>query len=378
MRNLGRQLLMGALLFVGSCQNQASDKEVLNNTGATVPPTTTANPEPAQEEVEIIDASALAVTGITVANMTVSNRSVESLSFEADGRSEYVDYLICPMKVTGKTCTENLIGTPSCGLGGDCVPAIATTNRVTLPVLYEGQITIKVRACVNVKNAKDKNVTCGPFTEHPYNSQRFNARLASLNSTATRLKTELGVLNIKYKDVLQKYVDDAAACDNLAADVRELMDRKSQLIKTYIRAPTAWFQKAGEDLADTILGNGATGIVLGAVDDFTDTISKAGSNLCDRIGDASDDKVCEFLKIPGALAGQFIKGLSPISSFGTMENALFNVYYGTFMGKGERLTPRGCFAEKNMQLSVEQITQAMSTKLTLLKELATEIMAAGG
>ncbi|MFK7824767.1 MAG: hypothetical protein AB8G05_11450 [Oligoflexales bacterium] len=324
-----------------------------------------------EEKVVKFDASELFVTGLRVVKKREQLSLAHNLSFEADGRAEYVDYRICPLEDVGKECTEGF----ECARGGNCVQGITPHNRLKLPLLYAGKVLFKARACADRKNTLTDDI-CGGWQEKEYDSQVYNIRIATLTGRAIDLKKDLGILNKDYKDALETFVQDARECDAINAEVQKVLDSKVRIVEDFVRAPIEHFVMAGEFAADQVLW-GQTDQVVGGLEKAGSTISEGLERECLRIGEATADWVCSVLKIPGQFAKGMLAAMSPVTAIGTVSNSVHDIYYGTFLGQGDKLVPKACLAEQKLQRSADIIELQMEKKLDELRGIKVQLENAG-
>ena len=324
-----------------------------------------------KEKVEKIDANKLTVFNVRAVKKREQLFLTHNLSYEPDGRADYINYLICPLEDVGKQCPEAL----ECTAGGHCFEGVSAYNRVRLPLLYAGKVLFKVKACIDREKALT-NETCGPWEEKEFDSQAFDIRIASLMGRAVNLKQGLGKLNMDYREALDTFVEEARACDALNAEVQKVLDSKVKVVEEFVRLPIEWFGKAGETLADTVL-SGQSDQVFGLFEKAGQGVSRQLERACLEFGEATHDGVCKFLIGAVTVGKSFISAMSPVTAIGTISNKVHDVYYGTFLGQGDKLVPKGCFAEQNLQSRVGDIERQMQAKLQELQVIKQQLQQAG-
>ena len=81
-------------------------------------------------------------------------------------------------------------------------------------------------------------------------------------------------------------------------------------------------------------------------------LSRQLQKACLKIGEATSDKVCTILAGAVTVGKGFISAMSPVTAIGTISNKVHDVYYGTFLGQGDKLVPKGCLQNKIFQSRV--------------------------
>lgn len=333
----------------------------------------TAAKEEKKEQVKY-DAAKLTVFNLRIATQQLSLTKGLNLSYDPDGRADYIEYMVCPLAATGKTCNKEVL---DCSAGGECFTGLTVYNRVRIAQLFPGQALFKVKACVEQDHAQGSE-TCGPWEEKTFDTGAYDPRVASLLSQAQSIKEDLGNLVAHdYRNALITFEKEAKACDKLDASVKRVLDSKVKVVEQFLLAPISWFYQSGLGLGDTILGDGGTGEVLAAVGKLGAAVSKELDVACQALGEGTHDKVCDVLKGLVTFGSSMILGLNPVPAFGTISNAIHDVYYGTFLGKGDILVPKGCHAEENLQRSAQAIQTQIQSKLQNLQALKQELQSKG-
>lgn len=315
-----------------------------------------------------IDASTLKTYKVTVSSQRDKLNLLLNLSYTPDGRADYVDYMICPLEKTEKNCPEG----GNCSAGGECFEGITVYNRVLIPLLYGGNVSYKVRSCVDSENSvNEKN--CGEWESIQYSSRLYNPEIAGLQHEAERIVKDLGQLvGRDYRDALIRFTEEANKCDEINADVKKVLDSKVRIIQQFLRAPISWFVKSGENVGDSVLGKGNTeAVLLGGLGILGEQISRTMETACVAFGKSTHDFVCSFLKGIAGFGKQMLGAMSPITGIGTLTNSIHDVYYGTILGQGDKLVAKACYAEQNLQKTVEAIEMQMQTKIQKLETIKT-------
>lgn len=369
------------LLFIISCADNKSGENVRMGTAGKQTQTTSNANEATTEQIEVadpfadvgtetsqepkkqVDGAALKIFKLTIS----SQRNKSSLGLNAgytpDGKADYIEYMICPLEATGKKCPEGI----ECARGGECFEGVTVYNRVRIPLIYGGEVLYKFRACVDRDNATGDE-TCGDWEVEKYNSRLYDPYIARLQFDGENIKKELGKLvGEDYRNALATFADEARKCDALNAEVKRVLDSKVRVVDQFLRAPTSWFVKAGEDIGDTVLGEGGSADVLNSISKLGEQVSHQMEKACVALGKSTTDFVCTFLKGVAGFGKQFLSAMSPVTALGTISNAVHDVYYGTFKGEGDKLVPKGCFAEQNLQRTVQAIETQMQSRIQKLQ-----------
>ena len=355
-----RSPLVGGSSTTSQANSQSKDKQSLGG-----------DVSDEQTPVKKIDGSKLFVLNVRAVAKREQLFLTHNLSYEADGKADYIDYRICPLEDVGKQCPEGL----ECTAGGSCFPGVSAYNRVRLPLLYAGKVLFKVRACIDRERALT-DVVCGTWEEKEFDSQAFDSRVASLMGRAINLKQGLGKLNLDYKEVLEKFVEEARACDALNAEVQKVLDSKVSVVEKFTSVPDKIWEFAGEDVANAIFF-GEPEKVLAGVQNVGSEISRQLERACLELGDATHDGVCNALQVIVTTGKGFLSAMSPVTAIGTISNKIHDVYYGTFRGESDKLVPKGCFAEQNLQRSVDAIELQMQAKLQELQVIKQQLQQVG-
>ena len=323
------------------------------------------NPEASEgkNQEEKIDGATLSLVKLRVTSHRDHRGNLGlNLAYIPDGRANYIEIQICPLEVTETNCPAD----EDCSRGRDCKTEVTAYNRVRLPLLYGGNVLYKARSCVDSLRAL-KGQSCGNWEEQVYSSGFYDPEVARLQFDIERIRKDLGrLVGEDYRNALRTFTEEAGRCDALNADVKAVLDSKVRVVQQYLRAPVAWFVQAGEDSIDSILGDGAAGKLLGAVGSLGKEISRDLEKICVKIGKGTHDGVCSFLKGAATVGSQFLAALNPISAIGTASNAIHDVYYGAFLGQGDKLIAKACYAEQNLQRTV----QAIETQMRVRQERA--------
>lgn len=326
-----------------------------------------------EEEVsKKYDAATLKVFNVRVSKLRQGLTTGLSLSYDPDGRSDYIDYKICPLEVTGKECEGD-----DCTRGGECYPGVTVYNRLRLPGLYAGKVKYSVRSCLDRNNALTDQ-SCGDWEEIIYDNQSYNIRIAILKDRVLKYKDELGRLTEEeYRGAFVTYKKEIEACDAHNAEVQKVLDSKARIVEQFLRAPAKWFGQAGRDFGDLIMGEGKSDEVIGKVKEFGKLVGAKMEEACVKIGQGTNEAVCKVLKGVANFGKQFLSMFNPITPLGTLSNAIHDVVIGTFKGEGEKLVAKGCHAEENLQRSVNAIETKMQTVVNNLMTIKQELQAAG-
>ena len=333
--------------------------------------------EPAEEKIVKVDAKKLFVFNVRVTKLNKQLESVLSLSYDPDGRADYLEYMICPLEKTDQQCREG--EEIVCAQGGECVPGITVHNRVVIPKLHAGRVQIKVKACIERERALSQDV-CGNWEEKEYYSSYFDQRIAHLYGRALTLKKSLGNLVEKdYRNALQTFTEEGRACDLHNAEVDKVLKSKVRVVEQFLRAPASWFKASGENLGDAFLGEGGTQEVIGAISDLGKKISKELDKICQSIADtgAAGDFSCKLFRGTASFGKTMLGAISPVTAVGTLSNSIHDVYYGTFKGEGDKLVAKGCHAEANLQRTVYAIETQMQYKIQELGNIKKELQFKG-
>lgn len=349
---------------VGNSQRTTTQpNSQFNDSEQTQTSNTSAGEDSAVEEK--IDASTLEIYNMRVVKKREQLFLSHNLSFEPAGKAEFATYQICPLEDVGKECPAGL----ECTAGGACVTGIAYHTRLRLPMLYAGKVQFKLKACIGSSRALTSEV-CGPWEEKIFDSQLYNQRVAQLMGRALSIKKSLGVLNNEYKEALETFVVEGKACDDLNAEVQKVLDSKVGIIEFVFRkVPDALWTNVGEQVADEALGwvGTDTSQVIGGLETGLSAVGEFFEEQCVEFGKDTKDEVCEVFKIPAGWVQGILAAMSPVTALGTLSNAIHDVYYGTFLGQGDKLVPKACFAEQNLQRSVTAIERRMDELLLILR-----------
>ena len=325
-----------------------------------------------EEKIERIDASKLAIYSLRITKQRERLSLTHNMSYEVDGRARWINYRICPLENVEKQCSEGY----ECAPGGNCVDEVTIHNRVKLPLLYAGKVLFKVRACTDAEYSTTDEI-CGGWEEKQFNSQVFDIRVATLMGRAMNLRKTLGELNKGYKKALDTYVDEAKACEGLNAEVQKVLDSKVKIIETIREYSEDVFAEAGEYVADVDFWGLSDRDVGTLVGDGLSGLGKEFEKQCAEVGEVFDDWVCGAARIGGFVGKTMLLSMSPVTALGTVSNSLHDIYYGTFLGQGDKLVPKACLAEQNLQRTSDAIKISMDYKLQELRLIKQQLEDAG-
>jgi hypothetical protein len=198
-------MLLTVILAASACQGgsddgKSSNKQGLDLTGGLQKPK--------------VDGSALKVYSISVAKVKKGDLIIGSLSYEADGGADLVEY---------RACHEQ----------GDCFQGKAAVNRVEMPAFVGGTITITAHACVDPgRSTTAKN--CGPDNTgefiQPANADSVQRELSS--QRAQKLE-QLRSMGEQVKVILEKYQKDSEECIRLGQDA-DKVQAKRQMVGAFV------------------------------------------------------------------------------------------------------------------------------------------------
>ncbi len=335
---------------------------------------------------EPVDASQLVVSNISVAKFIQNSETVGRLSFEVDGRADYVIY-------------------NACGSNEQCFNGRSALTRVVLPLLETGPVDIKVKACVD----PGRNTTadeCGPwntpasqFVQPKPNDTEVKALLrqkADLNEQIKAYGTEMKMALERG----QRKMDDC-------------IKRNIEAVRlTQIKALTSAFLSMGESLLGQALATGDTcqgGVSLllqqsGGVSGETAVADTAAKifGMCQGVGAATQLTLTQTQQQVGQaistgikvkeVAGVVQKAATSLSTFGDYANLLEGAFssVGMFgsspvsaiqalgtslfdLFTASKQVPTQCVAEQSMNAEVAlikaQVTQMKSRMAKIDEEL---------
>lgn len=305
-----------------------------------------------------VDATKLRVWNIVVGNEQIAgdlgSTVSGALSFEFDGKTEMVEYQICPLDAT----SSNEV----------CIAGSTVYYRVRLHQTFSGKTLFKARACVDPSRALTAD-HCGAWEELVFDSPLFDKTQVERNRQLTKVKADLRQLGLDYRQALADFVSEANACVIHNADTEEILRSKTRVVQQFLYAPVDWFGQAVENLADATLGEELAHHISDRVGKFGAEVSNKINDSCKTLGKITTDVVCIFLKTMLTTIEGFVECISPLAAVAEVSVAIHNVYYGTFKGEGDKLVAVNCLAEQKLQNTVTVIQQQIAAKLTLVKSL---------
>lgn len=303
-----------------------------------------------------IDASTLFISNLRVA--TFQNKKIinELVSYEADGRADYVSYKICPMDQKSDTCVEN----------------IYTMNKIILPYLLAGDVLISVKACIDPEKAKNSSISCGKPNEIVYNSRRRDSEIESIMLEKDRIMDGLKKLEEDFRSALENFTKEGYQCLKQDAAVQKNLESKIKFSEYILKAPFGWMWESAKSQA-----NNAAGLVglSGAMEEVGDGISKLFDEIGEFLGDqcnALGEEWCGILRTVKSFAGIMLEAFNPVHSIGTFSGAIHDL-----TANPDSLVKRNCHAEENFQVREDTITQYWNNQLRRLQEIKAELEAKG-
>ena len=121
-------LIIFFVLLVNSCAKN-KNKSDGGNKSEIKPDSKLSEPlEPAEEKIVKVDAKKLFVFNVRVTKLSKQLESVLSLSYDPDGKADYLEYMICPLENTDQPCPEGA----DCARGGECFTGFAVHHSFSL------------------------------------------------------------------------------------------------------------------------------------------------------------------------------------------------------------------------------------------------------
>ena len=408
--------LIGALiLFLGAClpaktgsKPPGEPEPQTKGSQAKESQTLAPAPPPVLKKVEGKD---LKVFSISLTPLLNGNKYGFSLGYNPDGKAEYVDYMICPLEDTGAKCPENA----PCAAGGKCFNQLTSYNRVRLPVLYKGEVLVKVKACVSRERALGAE-NCGEEATKTYNSGAYDPQIASLRWNAERVKQQLrALIQTEYVTAMKEFVSEAQACDVGSAANREYLNAKVRVVQQFVYAPESYAAQAGINIGDAVLGEKGGEQFFGQIGEIGESFNRTTQDICRELGKSTiihkDKAICEtvdkgrkecleagllskaecerknhphncsfdlcsVLEFGAMFAKGMVMQFDPAIPIGTISNTLNDAIEGTW-GDRKKLVAKACAAEDNFDLKSQAITDKIEKATKELKAIREQLEAKG-
>jgi hypothetical protein len=161
-----------------------------------------------------VDASKLRVYGISVAKVKKGEIYLGSLSYEADGQADVVEY---------KACHEN----------GTCFAGKAAVNRVLMPAFVGGNITITAHACVD-PGRSTAQTNCGVDSTGEFiQPANANTSQTELSSQRAQKIEQMRSFGVTVKAVLERFQKESDQCLQDDATNQKILGKK-QMVSAFV------------------------------------------------------------------------------------------------------------------------------------------------
>lgn len=311
-----------SLLFISCTGNEADQKTTSDRSPDILKENR--DPDRIDEEEKLVDAASLKIYDMNLFNYDTGNSTKEFVSIDVDSRANYINFEICSLDEK------------------DCQSITSAVGKVKFDPIYGSDMIIKAQACVFPDNSID-SVECGDKEQKLHRSSFYNPQKASLQFELLQMKSQLRkIIAEDYVNALKIFDEQSAYCTEINEKAQELLLKKRNVIKNYIRQPLEYFKFSADQLYDTFTGEKPNTPDVNVIDGFADDIKESGKQVCKDV--LNLEQIKEGL-CPGI--GQFLQTMSPINSIGGLSESMHNVY-AIATGNADALLPIPCIADSNL------------------------------
>lgn len=357
------------------------------------------NDQKEKKEAKKVDASTLKVFNLVAGRASEKGKRFDFLKYSASGEADYIFWEICPTALPEKPCDDG-----DSGCDNRCKKNITPYNMLIIPKLYNGDVNISVKACVDKKRSLSRE-SCGEESFITYNSKFEDTEVRALYNRKQTYLEQLKDLG-KDKDTLfSDYKEDMDKCTaHNKAYLKQKKDsmRAVQFINDACDFVVDSAQYADKNFLGGTLTEGARGLKRG-FNKATDAMGKMASMMCtqDKVDvscieelNADDENkqteeekkatctskksadfigpMCNFAKIFGSQIKGMFFGMSDIRR---PIQALSDAF--TTIANPENSVARQCLGEQKLMKGLQGLFQAVNTKQSELQSVNDELKAKG-
>ena len=314
-----------------------------------------------------VDPASLFIVNVRVGTFRDKRLVHELVSYESDGRSDYVYYRVCPLEKTDQDCEGD-----ACETGGECIENIYTLDRVILPVLKAGQVLVGVRACVEKERSKSSRETCGPWNEILHNTLRRDQVAEKLLIEKDRVLGSLDKLENDFRNALETFRDEAYECLERDSEAHKHLESKIRFADLIMRAPVGWMTDSvkmhASNMVSTVGLEEEFGAVGKAIGELGGEVSEFLAEQCEGLG----EQWCGYLRQVKELGGTMLAAFNPVHSVGVLSGAIHDL-----TSDPEDLVKRSCQAESAFQQRQNAIEQYWVNKADRLRSIKEQLAQKG-
>ena len=291
------------------------------------------------------------------------------LSLSVDGKVEIIEYYVCDGSIWFDATNNEELRTKY------CVQQFAHTNRIKIPLMYQ-KLRIIVYPCITFQSEvykpkyfdrsslRNKHAYCGNEKEIVSIINESDIQKEAIIHEILDLRLKLMDVAVDYKEALKKFVEEANKCAKQLSGNLDLIAKKAKIVEIIIGQPTEFFKAT---IVDGLLSEDDQQKILNGVKETTKVVGEEVEQLCDSF---KNDQICGFLRTgKNLLIVPMIKSHNPKYAVDMLSETFNNL----LTKDKDHLASRACYAEENLQQSIENLETRRTLYETQIDNLILEL-----